>query len=123
VWSLVLLSLALTATTFFPHLSTATIEGALAVGAVIGVGGGAVAIIEGRRSGHRREPDLVASLTRAERRVLRQQDRLNWQTPDLAFLARPAISPIRRAGLLTLRGYLAVAVVFVVIKIVQAGVA
>jgi hypothetical protein len=113
--------LALTATTFFPHLSTAAIEGGLAVGAVMGIGGGIVAIIDGRRAS--REPGLVASLTRAERRVLRQQDRLNWETPHLGLLARPAISPIRRAGLLTLRGYLVVAVVFVVIKIVQVGVA
>jgi Mn2+/Fe2+ NRAMP family transporter len=123
VWSLVLLSLALTATTFFPHLSTAAIEGALAGGAVLGIGGGIVAIIDGRRLSHPREPGLVPSLTRAERRVLRQQDRLNWETPYLGLLARPAISPIRRAGLLTLRGYLVVAVVFVVIKIVQVGVA
>jgi hypothetical protein len=33
------------------------------------------------------------------------------------------MSPIRRVGLLILRGYLVMAVVFVVIKIVQAGMA
>jgi hypothetical protein len=38
------------------------------------------------------------------------------------MLDRPTMSPIRRAGLLTLRGYLVVAVVFVIIKIVQAGI-
>src|SRR5271156_1041277 len=48
VWSLVLLSLALTATTFFKDLSTTTIEAGLAAGAVIGIVGGAVAIIAGR---------------------------------------------------------------------------
>jgi hypothetical protein len=32
------------------------------------------------------------------------------------------MSPMRRAGLLTLRGYLVVAVVFVIVKIVQVGV-
>jgi hypothetical protein len=117
VWSLVLLSLALTATTFFPGLSTATLEGGLAAGAAVGVLGGAVAIIGGRRSSDRRE----SKLPRAERRALRQQDRLDWQTPNLASLARPAISPIRRAGLSILRGYLVMAVVFVVIKVVQAG--
>lgn len=42
--------------------------------------------------------------------------------PDLAGLARPAMSPIRRAGLFTLRGYLVVAVALVVVKIVQAAV-
>ncbi len=39
VWSLVLLSLALTATTFFPGLSTGTVEGGLAAGAAIGIVG------------------------------------------------------------------------------------
>jgi len=39
------------------------------------------------------------------------------------MIARPTMSPIRRAGLLTLRGYLVLAVVFVIIKIVEVGVA
>jgi Mn2+/Fe2+ NRAMP family transporter len=142
VWSLMLLSLALTATTFFPNLSTATIEGALAAGAAIGIVGGVVVIITGRRSSDRRDAEVVAAelggrlnpedvdeiddtplLTRAERRAVRQQDRANWQTPNLAILDRPTLSPIRRAGLLTLRGYLVLAVVFVVVKVVQVGLA
>jgi hypothetical protein len=68
------------------------------------------------------ELDDAASLTRAERRAVRRQDRANWQTPSLAALDRPAMSPMRRAGLLTLRGYLVLAVAFVIIKIVQAGI-
>ena len=142
VWSLVLLSLALTATTFFKDLSTTTIEAGLAAGAVIGIVGGAAAIIAGRRSSDRREAEVIVrelggglnpdevdeiddtpSLTRAERRAVRLEDRANWQTPSLATLERPTMSPIRRAGLLTLRGYLVLAVVFVVIKIVEVGVA
>ncbi len=142
VWSLVLLSLALTATTFFPRLSTATIEGGLAAGAVIGIVGGAAAIIAGRRSSDRREAEAIARelggdlnpeevdeiddarmLTRAERRDVRRQDRANWQTPNLATLERPIMSPIRRAGLLTLRGYLVLAVVFVLIKVIEIAVA
>ncbi|WP_068182856.1 NRAMP family divalent metal transporter [Mycobacterium sp. UM_CSW] len=141
VWCLVVLSLALTATTFFPGLSTGTIEAGLAVGATIGIVGGAVAIVTGRRHRDRRDAEAVAGtlgggldpeevdelddaplLTRAERRAVRRQDRAHWQTPDIAMLDRPAMSPIRRAGLLTLRGYLVVAVVFVIIKIVQAGI-
>lgn len=142
VWSLVLLSLALTATTFFKDLSTTTIEAGLAAGAVIGIVGGAAAIIAGRRSSDRREAEVIArelggglnpdevdeiddtpSLTRAERRAVHLEDRANWQTPSLATLERPTMSPIRRAGLLTLRGYLVLAVVFVVIKIVEVAVA
>jgi Mn2+/Fe2+ NRAMP family transporter len=141
VWSLVLLSLALTATTFFKDLPTTTIEAGLAAGAVIGIIGGAVAIIAGRRSSDRREAEVISrafgglnpeevdeiedtpSLTRAERRAVRRQDRATWQTPSLASLDRPIMSPIRRAGLLTLRGYLVLAVVFVVIKVVDVAIA
>ena len=142
VWSLVLLSLALTATTFFKDLPTTTIEAGLAAGAVLGIVGGAVAIIAGRRSSDRREAGAISqafggglnpeevdeiddtpSLTRAERRAVLRQDRANWQTPSLAALDRPVMSPIRRAGLLTLRGYLVLAVVFVVIKVVDVAIA
>ncbi len=142
VWSLVLLSLALTATTFFKDLPTTTIEAGLAAGAVLGIVGGAVAIIAGRRSSDRREAEAISqafggglnpeevdeiddtpSLTRAERRAVLRQDRANWQTPSLAALDRPVMSPIRRAGLLTLRGYLVLAVVFVVIKVVDVAIA
>jgi hypothetical protein len=103
--------------------------------------GGAVMIVAGRRHrnlteaeaivrtlgggldpGEVDELDDAASLTRAERRAIRRQDRASWQTPNLALLDRPAMSPMRRAGLFTLRGYLVVAVAFVIIKIVQAGV-
>src|SRR6202011_1672967 len=141
VWSLVVLSLALTATTFFPGLSTAAIEAGLAVGAAIGILGGAVAIIAGRRHRDLRDAEAIVGalgggldpeevdelddappLTRAERRAVRQQDRAHWQTPNLAMLDRPIMAPLRRAGLLTLRGYLVVAVVFVIIKVVQAGI-
>ncbi len=142
VWSLVLLSLALTATTFFKGLSTATIVAGLAAGAVIGIVGGTAAIVVGRRSSDRREAEAISQefggglnpeevdeiddtplLTRAERRAVRQQDRANWQTPNLATLDRPAMSAIHRLGLLALRGYLVVAVVFVLIKVVEIGVA
>jgi hypothetical protein len=123
VWSLVLLSLALTAATFFPGLSTATLEGGLAAGAAVGGVGGVLTIIGGRRHGDHREAEPVPLLTRAQRRARGQQDRMNWQTPNLALLGRPPISPVRRVGLLILRGYLVVAVVLVVIKIVQAGMA
>lgn len=142
VWSLVLLSLALTVATFFPHLSTATIEIGLAAGAVAGLVVGAAVIIAGRRQNDRRaaravaqslggglnpedvdELDDAAMLTRAERRAVRRQDRANWRTPELASLARPVMSPARRAGLFTLRGYLVLAVALVVVKVVQAGLA
>jgi Mn2+/Fe2+ NRAMP family transporter len=137
VWSLVLLSLALTATTLFPGLSTTAVEGGLVAGAVLGIVGGCAAILAGRRFSDWREAEVVARqfgggldareideiddaslLTRAERRTVRRQDRANWPPPDLTTLARPTMSPLRLAGLIILRGYLVVAVVLVVVKIV-----
>lgn len=140
VWALVLLSLPLTASTLFPGLPASTLEIGLAAGAVVGVVGGAVMITAARRSANRRaaesvanslgglapdqveELDNVPTLTRAERKALRQQYRANWRMPALATLARPAMSPVRRAALFTLRGYLVVAVALVVVKVVQAGI-
>src|ERR1700742_3498725 len=141
VWALVLLALALTAATFFPELSTGAIGTGLAGGAVAGVVGGAIVIVAGRRHRDLRDAEAIVrtlgggldpeevdelddalSLTPAERRAVHRQGRASCQTPTLAGLARPTMSPMRRAGLFTLRGYLVVAVVFVIIKIVQAGV-
>lgn len=109
VWCLVLLSLALTAATFFPQMSTATIEIGLIAGVLAGIGGGAVAVLTGRRN-------IAPQVNCGE-------DRENWRTPDLAALDRPIMSTTRRMGLLTLRGYLLLAVVLVVVKVVQAGLA
>src|ERR1700739_755013 len=60
VWSLVLLSLALTATTFFPRLPTATLQGGLAACAVIGIVGGAAALAGGVRYTDLRDPESIA---------------------------------------------------------------
>ncbi|ULP42704.1 NRAMP family divalent metal transporter [Mycobacterium lentiflavum] len=122
VWALVLLSLALTAATFFPNLSTAALQGGLAAGAAVGVACGAVAIIGDQGYSATRAAKLALPLGRAESRALRRQEQQTWQAPDLRSLARPALSPIRRTGLLILRGYLVLAVVFVIVKIVEIGV-
>jgi Mn2+/Fe2+ NRAMP family transporter len=138
VWSLVVLSLMLTAVTFFPNLSTATLLTGLGVAAGLGLLGGAVIYavgwIEQRRESENTVPfgalDLdqveeleeLPKLTRAEIKAFRNQVRARWTTPALATLERPAISPLRRAGLLTLRSYLVVAGVMVVVKIVQASI-
>ncbi len=116
VWGLVLLSLALTAATLFPQLSTNTIGIGLAAGVLIGIVGGAVATLAGRS-------EAVPRLTRAERCAVRQQEFADWRTPNLAALERPAMSSTRRAGLFTLRAYLVMAVVLVVVKMVQTGLA
>jgi Mn2+/Fe2+ NRAMP family transporter len=138
VWSLVVLSLMLTAVTFFPNLSTATLVTSLGVAVGLGVLGGAVIYAVGwlaqRRESENTVPfgaldldqveelEALPKLTRAEIKAFRNRVRARWTTPALATLERPAISPLRRAGLLTLRTYLVVAGVMVVVKIVQAGI-
>jgi Mn2+/Fe2+ NRAMP family transporter len=138
VWVLVLLSLSLTAATFFPDLSTRTLEIGFATGAGVGVLGGLVLVLANRIAARRQvaataltlggldpeqvedlEEDAHDALSRAERRTLAEQDRMSWRTPALDTLVRPAFSPLRKAGMLTLRIYLALAVVLVVVKIAQ----
>ncbi|OBI45914.1 manganese transporter [Mycobacterium kyorinense] len=139
VWSLVLLSLALTASTLFPGLPTAVLKAGLLVGAVAGVFGGAAVIALARRFADRcaaesvasafgglstdevEELDDIGALTRAERKAVHRQYRANWRTPALTTLPRPVMSPARRAGLFTLRAYLVVAAALVVVKIAEAG--
>lgn len=139
VWSLVVLSLLLTAVTFFPNLPTVTLETGLGVGALLGVLGAAIVFAVGWYSDRRDAEDTVPlgalnldqveeidefpKLTRAERKAFRDEIRAGWRTPALASLDRPVMSPVRRAGLFTLRAYLALACVLVVVKVVQAGIA
>jgi hypothetical protein len=45
----------------------------------------------------------------------------DWRMPALAFVQRPQWSLGRRVAILTLRGYLVVAVALLVVKAVQIG--
>jgi Mn2+/Fe2+ NRAMP family transporter len=138
VWSLLVLSLLLTAVTFFPNLSTATLSGGLGIGALIGLAGAALLFAVGWYT-NRRDAESVApafggmtpeqaqldelpKVRRAERRALREEIRANWTTPALANLDRPVMSAVRWAGLFTLRAYLVLACVLIVVKVVQAGI-
>jgi NRAMP (natural resistance-associated macrophage protein)-like metal ion transporter len=137
VWMLLLLSFASGAATLFPRLSAAAIEIGLLSGGGIGLAGGAlVGLLRWRAA---RAPAITSiesldgvdlaldrdldqradTLSRAERAALREQDRLSWRSPALAELPRPRISPLRRAGLMILRGYLLIAAVLIIIKITQ----
>ncbi|MGH3634026.1 MAG: NRAMP family divalent metal transporter, partial [Mycobacterium sp.] len=136
VWSLIVLSLMLTAVTFFPNLSTQTLKGGLGVGAAIGLVGAAVVFAIGwytdRRDAENTVPfgaldvdqadelDELPKLTRAERKAFRDKIRATWHMPDFATLERPVMSPVRYAGLFTLRAYLVLAGALVVVKVVQA---
>lgn len=42
-----------------------------------------------------------------------------WRMPPLDSLPKPVWSPMRTVGMLTMRGYLLVAVILMVVKVVQ----
>ncbi|MFI5780799.1 NRAMP family divalent metal transporter [Nocardia sp. NPDC051570] len=135
VWSLVLLSLALTAATFFPDLSTTTLEIGFGVGALIGLLGGLTIAYARHHADRTRseqtaaelgglDPDQIEELdatplSRADRKQVLDADRDSWRTPALHTLARPAFSPLRTAGMIALRGYLLIAVILIGVKVVQ----
>ena len=103
---LIMLSLILVVTTLFPDLDgtlvAAVLGGATVVGLLI------VRAVELRAA--RRHRTLV---------VL---DRDTWRMPPLVFLERPVWSTTREVGMLVLRGYLIVAAVLLIVKVVQLAV-
>lgn len=135
VWALVLLSLSLTAATFFPDLTTTQLKVFFVVGAGVGLLGGLFVSLAKSRAEHAAasavaaelgglDPDQVQDLDsmprdRVLRRDIRWQERESWRTPALETLERPAWSPLRTAGMIALRGYLVVAVLLVGVKVAQ----
>lgn len=135
VWVLVLLSLSLTAATFFPDLTTTQLKVFFVVGAGVGLLGGLFVSLAKSRAEHAAasavaaelgglDPDQVQDLDsmprdRVLRRDIRWQERESWRTPALETLERPAWSPLRTAGMIALRGYLVVAVLLVGVKVAQ----
>ncbi len=109
VATLVLLSLILMATTLFPSISVtkfAFVGGAVLAIGLLGLG----AVVGGPR--RRRAPALSPGP-----RVPREQ----WTMPPIALLARPQQSATRRIAMLTMEGYLLLAVALLVVKAIQLG--
>jgi NRAMP (natural resistance-associated macrophage protein)-like metal ion transporter len=100
---LLMLSLVLVVTVLFPDLDGTLVAGVLGAATVIGVGAVIVPQLRGQRS---LEPVAV-------------RERNTWRMPPLALLTEPAWSAPRRVGMLVLRGYLAVAALLLIVKVVQ----
>ena len=113
LWVLVLLSIILTASVLFPDITGAQITGVLLVGALVGAIVGLHLFVQSRR---RRSSEGITGPRCAP------QDRMTWRMPALQRLERPAMSLQRKVGLLTLRAYLAIAFVLVIVKIVEVAV-
>jgi NRAMP (natural resistance-associated macrophage protein)-like metal ion transporter len=106
---LVELSLILMASTIFPSLDVTRLFIYLTGVLVLALAaGGAYAL--------RNRPQVSVVLRHEER-----ERRSSWTMPPLALLERPAWSPGRKAAMLTLRGYLLVAVLLLIVKTVQLG--
>jgi len=109
---LLVLSGTLMATTLFPHVDVTLVLVALA--AVLGTAGIAVAVVlktMSRRSELERIP--AAEYSPAEK--------VNWRMPQLALLKPVRWSPGLRVGILSLRAYLVLSAVLLLVKAIQLG--
>src|SRR5579871_1817215 len=112
---LVELSLILAVTVFFPDLDASLLAIVLSVALVIGLlAMGAFSLVRRHRNG--------ANAEAAEALELAKLDPDTWRMPPLAELTRPVWSTTRKVGMFTLRAYLLVAVILMVVKVVQLAV-
>jgi NAD(P)-dependent dehydrogenase (short-subunit alcohol dehydrogenase family) len=108
---LLVLSMILLVTTMFPHIDVTGLGAGLGGALVVAfAGAGVVALF--RRRGRAREP--VKSVL---------EGRKNWRMPPLALLDRPVWSTGRRVAMYSLRSYLVVAAVLLLVKTIQLGTA
>jgi len=113
ITALIALSVVLTASVMFPHISASAIFAIMAACAAAAAVAGGGALVAGRRRAARGRA-VVAATT-----AVAPVDKLSWRMPPLSELPAPVIKGARRLGLLGLRGYLAIAMIMVVVKIVQ----
>ena len=110
VWVLVLLSVILTASILYPNITGSQIILILFGGMVVGiVVGGALLIQRYRLKERLNVNDVLAQVV----------NRDTWRMASLSALPRPVMSTQRKIGMITLRGYLGVAFLMVVVKIVE----
>src|SRR5216683_1635630 len=107
---LLLLSLVLVVTTVVPSIDVTRLVIVIAALMAVALVAGGIWIGISSRGG-----PPVPQVSRSERE--------NWRMPALALLERPVWSPARRIAMLTLSGYLVVAVAFLVVKAVELAVA
>jgi NRAMP (natural resistance-associated macrophage protein)-like metal ion transporter len=106
---LVMLSLVLTAGVVFPDIISGTILAILVSGGALAVLGALALMIR-----HKIRPAPAPATEPIDR-----SERHHWRMPPLALLQTPSMSLTRRIGMGILRGYLLVAMIMVIIRIVQ----
>jgi Mn2+/Fe2+ NRAMP family transporter len=106
---LVMLSIVLTASVLFPAITSAQIVAILVAGTVLTVAAGIYLAWASR----------ATSAAAAQLPTVPVGDRSTWRMPPRTLLNRAPLSVTQRVGLSVLRGYLLVAMILVVIKVVQ----
>jgi Mn2+/Fe2+ NRAMP family transporter len=102
---LIALSVVLTASVMFPSITSGQIIAIFAVCAAVTAVTGAGMLL--RRRGRAADAGPFAAA-----------DRSTWRMPPLAELGTPAVSATRKVGLTALRGYLFIAMILVIVKII-----
>lgn len=106
---LVMLSLILETVTIFPDGDATWLAAVLGIVLVVGLlVMGVAALLQGIHKG----PDL-------ERATLARMEKETWQMPRLSESTRPTWPITREIGMFTLRAYLLIAVILLVVKVVQ----
>jgi NRAMP (natural resistance-associated macrophage protein)-like metal ion transporter len=106
---LVILSAILTATTLFPAVNVALLTEILFAALTVGLAGAGIYLRRGRHGAAKAGRMEVTAGAR-------------WTMPPLELLERPAWSRTRTVGMYTLRGYLLVAVLMLIIKAVEVSI-
>jgi hypothetical protein len=113
---LVALSAILTATVLFPSIDVTSLAEGLFAALAVGLAASGLYVARDRRQLHR-----ITLLDRPDpdRDTPNGIPREEWTMPPLDLLERPLWSRTRRVGMLTLRGYLIVSAVMLVVKAVE----
>jgi NRAMP (natural resistance-associated macrophage protein)-like metal ion transporter len=106
---LVLLSLILMATTVFPNINVTTVTLGGGIALTVGLLAFGLVTLRSRRGA------AAVTIIESGASVPKQQ----WTMPPLALLARPQWSTSRKVAMLTMRGYLLVSMILLVVKAVQ----
>ena len=128
---LVMLSLILAATTLFPNLDARMMS--LGLGVALAVSLLVIGLLQLRRrtthgsvsSGKTiwNEADPTERQARSRPGRGAGGDRMTWHMPPLSELPKPVWSTTRKVGMMTLRGYLVVAALLMIVRVVQIAVA
>jgi Mn2+/Fe2+ NRAMP family transporter len=129
ITALITLSIVLTASVAFPSITAGAIIAIVAACAGIAVATG-LTVLAVRWAGHRRRVsghDATAATPEALAETIAEDaaevaDKMTWRMPPLDELPAPVIAGGRRIGLIALRGYLAIALIMVVVKVIETAI-